>query len=58
MTYTVCAYLWPPPLQGHNEIEKLADTLTGMIMPESCREVMLELEMRDVAASRYNKAMV
>jgi hypothetical protein len=52
MTYTVCAYLWPPPLQGHNEIEKLADTLTGMIMPESCREVMLELEIRDDLRNR------
>ena len=47
ITWTICAYLWPPILAGYREIDRLADTLAGIILPESCQEVNLEFEVRE-----------
>ena len=47
ITWTICTYLWPPILAGYREIDRLADTLAGIILPDSCQEVNLEFEARE-----------
>jgi hypothetical protein len=47
VTWTICAYLWPPILAGYREIDRLADTLAGIELPTSCQEVNLEFEIRE-----------
>ncbi|UPX09956.1 uncharacterized protein EKO05_0000633 [Ascochyta rabiei] len=46
VTWTICAYLWPPILAGYREIDRLAETLACVGLPVSCQEVNLELEIR------------
>lgn len=53
VTWTVCAYLWPPLLEGQRQIERLKETLQMLVLPASCREVTLELEARDDLMARY-----
>lgn len=57
ITWTVCAYMWPPLLAGHHEIEKLAETLGNAILPASCREVTLELETRQDLVAKWGELM-
>lgn len=47
VTWTICAYLWPPILAGYREIDRLADTLASIELPTSCQEVNLEFEIRE-----------
>ena len=47
VTWTICAYLWPPILAGYREIDRLAETLAGIELPPSCQEVNLEFEIRE-----------
>lgn len=47
VTWTICAYLWPPILAGYREIDRLAETLAGIELPASCQEVNLEFETRE-----------
>jgi hypothetical protein len=47
VTWTICAYLWPPILAGYREINRLAETLAGIELPTSCQEVNLEFETRE-----------
>jgi hypothetical protein len=47
VTWTICAYLWPPILAGYHEIDRLAGTLAGIELPASCQEVNLEFEIRE-----------
>lgn len=47
VTWTICAYLWPPILAGYREIDRLAETLAGIELPSSCQEVNLEFEIRE-----------
>lgn len=47
VTWTICAYLWPPILAGYREIDRLAETLASIILPASCQEVNLEFEIRE-----------
>ena len=47
VTWTICAYLWPPILAGYREIDRLAETLAGIELPASCQEVNLEFEIRE-----------
>ena len=47
VTWTICAYLWPPILAGYREIDRLAETLAGIDLPASCQEVNLEFEIRE-----------
>lgn len=47
VTWTICAYLWPPILAGYREIDRLAETLAGVELPTSCQEVNLEFEIRE-----------
>jgi hypothetical protein len=47
VTWTICAYLWPPILAGYREIDRLAETLAGIELPTSCQEVNLEFEIRE-----------
>lgn len=49
VTWTVCAYLWPPILAAYREIDQLAQTLAGIELPASCQEIDLELETREDA---------
>lgn len=47
ITWTICAYLWPPILAGYREIDRLAGTLAGIELPASCQEINLEFEIRE-----------
>jgi hypothetical protein len=47
VTWTICAYLWPPILAGYREIDRLAETLSTITLPQSCQEVNLEFEIRE-----------
>ncbi|KAJ4383308.1 hypothetical protein N0V86_001353 [Didymella sp. IMI 355093] len=47
VTWTICAYLWPPILAGYREIDRLAETLASIELPTSCQEVNLEFEIRE-----------
>jgi hypothetical protein len=47
VTWTICAYLWPPLLAGHNQIDDLAKTLGQVVVPDSCQEVVVEIESRE-----------
>ncbi|KAF1930327.1 uncharacterized protein M421DRAFT_418642 [Didymella exigua CBS 183.55] len=47
ITWTICAYLWPPILAGYREIDRLAETLAGIELPASCQEANLEFEIRE-----------
>lgn len=47
VTWTICAYLWPPILAGYREIDRLAETLADIRLPTSCQEVNLEFEIRE-----------
>ncbi|KAJ8108318.1 hypothetical protein OPT61_g8257 [Boeremia exigua] len=47
ITWTICAYLWPPVLAGYREIDRLAETLAAIELPASCQEVNLEFEIRE-----------
>ncbi|KAF3049531.1 hypothetical protein E8E11_010055 [Didymella keratinophila] len=47
VTWTICAYLWPPILAGYREIDRLAGTLAAIELPASCQEVNLEFEIRE-----------
>lgn len=47
VTWTICAYLWPPILAGYREIDRLAETLASIELPASCQEVNLEFEIRE-----------
>jgi hypothetical protein len=47
VTWTICAYLWPPILAGYREIDRLAETLANIELPTSCQEVNLEFEIRE-----------
>ncbi|KAF9695246.1 hypothetical protein EKO04_006719 [Ascochyta lentis] len=47
VTWTICAYLWPPILAGYREIDRLSETLAGIELPVSCQEVNLEFEIRE-----------
>ncbi|KAF2625080.1 hypothetical protein BU25DRAFT_412888 [Macroventuria anomochaeta] len=47
VTWTICAYLWPPILAGYREIDRLAETLAGIELLASCQEVNLEFEIRE-----------
>ncbi len=46
VTWTVCGVFEHFQLAEQEKLESLADTLTGLRLPESCEEVNLELEMR------------
>lgn len=47
VTWTICAYLWPPILAGYREIDRLAQTLASIELPASCQEVNIEFEIRE-----------
>ncbi|KAJ4992495.1 hypothetical protein SVAN01_01878 [Stagonosporopsis vannaccii] len=47
VTWTICAYLWPPILAGYREIDRLAQTLATIDLPASCQEVNIEFEIRE-----------
>jgi hypothetical protein len=47
ITWTICAYLWPPLLAGHNQIDDLSTTLDRIVLPGSCHEVTIEIESRE-----------
>lgn len=47
VTWTICAYLWPPILAGYREIDRLAQTLASIELPSSCQEVNIEFEIRE-----------
>jgi hypothetical protein len=53
LTWTVCAYLIPPMLAERREVERLAQTLAALVLPETCREVVLELESREDLGERW-----
>jgi hypothetical protein len=55
VSWTVCAYLWPPFLASRVAIERLSETLAGVLFPESCQEVTLELETREDMMSRWTE---
>ncbi|OAK94714.1 hypothetical protein IQ06DRAFT_298212 [Phaeosphaeriaceae sp. SRC1lsM3a] len=57
ISWTVCAYMWPPLLAGHHEIERLAETLENVVLPASCREVTLEMETRQDLGGRWGELM-
>lgn len=47
ITWTICAYLWPPILAQYREIDRLSEALAGIQLPSSCQEVNLEFEIWD-----------
>lgn len=57
ITWTVCAYMWPPLLAEHHEIERLAETLAKVVLPASCREVTLEMETRQDLIGRWREML-
>ncbi|KAH7410418.1 hypothetical protein DE146DRAFT_354562 [Phaeosphaeria sp. MPI-PUGE-AT-0046c] len=57
ITWSMCAYMWPPLLASNREIEGLAKTLGKVMLPSSCREVTLEMETRQDLVERWSELM-
>jgi hypothetical protein len=58
VTWTICAYLWPPLLAHRNQIDDLASTLEQIVLPCSCQEVTIEIESRQNLKSTFSRVWV
>lgn len=47
VTWTICTWVWPAMPAGQGGLEDLVEILQDVVLPQSCHEVTLELDMRE-----------
>jgi hypothetical protein len=53
ITWTIPAYVWPATRTAYYDMDDVARVLVDVLVPDSCAEVVLEMELRDDLARKW-----